>query len=113
MLSGEPCQTPNPTIVVFDVEHMSALNDALGRHVGDLLLQCIADRLKSHLGGSDFVAHMGGATFACVMRDVKGSDLRETHARIAELFSEPFPLEGRQLPISVISGVAVFPENGG
>jgi predicted signal transduction protein with EAL and GGDEF domain len=38
---------PNPTVVVFDVEHMSAINDALGRHVGDLPLKCIADRVKS------------------------------------------------------------------
>jgi diguanylate cyclase (GGDEF)-like protein len=113
MLGAEQGASPQPTIVVFDVEHMSALNDALGRHVGDLLLQCIADRLKSRLGGSDFVAHLGGATFACVLRDVNGSDLRKTHAHVAALFSEPFPLEGRQLPISVISGVAVFPENGG
>jgi diguanylate cyclase (GGDEF)-like protein len=113
MLGAEQPPSQNPTIVVFDVEHMSALNDALGRHVGDLLLQCIADRLKGRLGGSDYVAHLGGATFGCVMNDVNGNDLRQTHARVADLFSEPFPLEGRQLPISVISGVAVFPENGG
>ena len=103
----------NPTLIVFDVEHMSALNDALGRHVGDLLLQCIADRLKSRLGYSEYVAHLGGATFACLMPELDGTDLRLVHARVSELFADPFPLEGRQLPISVISGVAAYPENGG
>jgi diguanylate cyclase (GGDEF)-like protein len=101
-----------PTVIVFDVEHMSALNDALGRHVGDLLLQCIADRLKSRLGHSEHVAHLGGATFVCLVEELDGTDLRQVHARVADLFADPFPLEGRQLPISVISGVAAYPENG-
>jgi diguanylate cyclase (GGDEF)-like protein len=101
-----------PTVVVFDVEHMSALNDALGRHVGDLLLQCIADRLKGRLGHSEYAAHLGGATFACLIHDVDGNDLRRVHGRVTDFFDDAFPLEGRELPISVISGVAVFPENG-
>ena len=111
---GDPGRDfPHPALVVFDVEHMSALNDALGRHVGDRLLQCIADRLKSWLGQSEYVAHLGGATFGCLITEVDGNDLRLVHARINETFSEPFMLEGRSLPISVTCGVAVFPENGG
>jgi diguanylate cyclase (GGDEF)-like protein len=106
-------ESPHPPLVVFDVEHMSALNDALGRHVGDRLLQCIADRLKGRIGQSEYVAHLGGATFACLIAGVDGTDLRQMHGRLADIFSEPFMLEGRQLPISVTCGVAVFPENGG
>jgi diguanylate cyclase (GGDEF)-like protein len=102
----------HPAIVVFDVEHMSALNDALGRHVGDLLLQCIAERLKGRLGQSEHVAHLGGATFACFVDDVDGNDQRQVHGRISDLFSEPFMLDGRYLPISVTCGVAVYAEDG-
>ena len=45
---------------------MSAINDAFGRHVGDLLLQCVADRLKQHFDGTDHLAHLGGGTFAAL-----------------------------------------------
>jgi diguanylate cyclase (GGDEF)-like protein len=102
----------HPAIVVFDVEHMSALNDALGRHVGDLLLQCIAERLKGRLGQSEYVAHFGGATFACFLESVDGNDLRQVHGRISEIFSEAFMLDGRYLPISVTCGVVVYAEDG-
>jgi diguanylate cyclase (GGDEF)-like protein len=102
----------HPPVVVFDVEHMSALNDALGRHVGDLLLQCIAERLKGRLGQSEYVAHLGGATFACFLDDADGNDLRQVHGRIAEIFSEAFMLDGRYLPISVTCGVAVHADDG-
>ena len=40
-------EADRPTVVVFDIEHMSAINDAFGRHVGDLLLQRVADRAEA------------------------------------------------------------------
>src|SRR5262249_11553780 len=86
-------ESPHPVVAVFDVEHMSALNDALGRHVGDLLLQCIADRLKARMGPSDYVAHLGGGTFACLMPTVDGDDLKAVHARVADVFADAFLLE--------------------
>ena len=113
VLSERTETSPNPVVVVFDVENMSALNDALGRHVGDLLLQCIADRLKTRLGQSENVAHLSGATFVCLMTGADENDVRQIHARVADIFSEAFLLEGRHLPITVICGVAIFPENGG
>ena len=113
MLTDPNREAPHPSVVVFDVEHMSALNDALGRHMGDLLLQCIADRLKERLGSGEHVAHLAGGTFACMIPQLDGTDLKQVHARIADVFAEAFLLDGRQLPISVTSGVAVFPENGG
>ena len=33
-----------PTIVAFDVMHLSNVNDTFGRHVGDLLLQRVAEQ---------------------------------------------------------------------
>src|SRR4051812_25433441 len=49
---GEP---PRASVLVFDIEQLSTLNDAFGRHVGDQLLQCVADRLKDRLHGTDRV----------------------------------------------------------
>jgi EAL domain-containing protein (putative c-di-GMP-specific phosphodiesterase class I) len=46
------------------------------------------------------------------MPGVEGDDVRNMHARMSDIFAEPFTVEGRQLPISVKSGVASFPENG-
>ena len=55
---------PRPSVVVFDVAQHERLERRVGRHVGDLLLQCVADRLKVRLDGTDRVAHLGGGTFA-------------------------------------------------
>lgn len=116
---GRLLETPgeaslNPTVVVLDVEQLSALNDTFGRETGDLLLQGVADRLKRCFGHSDNCAHLGGGTFAGVFANPdEAAELRQMQARLAELFEEPFMLDGRHVPVRVKSGLATFPDNGG
>ena len=104
-----PSQTP-ASVLVFDIEQLSTLNDAFGRHVGDLLLQCVAERLKDRL--HDRAAHLSGGTFATLFHSEPGNELRQLRTQMAELFAEPFLIEGRQIPVSLRSGVAIYPENG-
>ncbi len=105
-------EPPRASVLVFDVEQLSALNDAFGRHVGDLLLQCVADRLKDRLGSTDRVAHLTGGTFAALFSADSGNELRHLRAQVAEMFAEPFLIQGRQIPVSVRSGIATYPDNG-
>jgi diguanylate cyclase (GGDEF)-like protein len=99
-------------VLVFDVEQLSALNDAFGRHVGDLLLQCVADRLRDRLDSTERAAHLNGGTFAALFAAESGNELRYLRSQVAEMFAEPFLIQGRLIPVSVRSGVATYPENG-
>jgi diguanylate cyclase (GGDEF)-like protein len=105
---------PRPTVAVFDIEHMSAINDSLSRPVGDLLLQSIADRLKQHLGGTEHLAHLGGGTFASVICQPMLADdaLQSLQDQVTAVFNEPFHIEGKDIPVTVKSGFARYPDNG-
>jgi diguanylate cyclase (GGDEF)-like protein len=105
-------EPPRASVLVLDVEQLSALNDAFGRHVGDMLLQCVADRMKDRLGCTDRVAYLTGGTFAALFTTESGNELRQLRAQMAEIFAEPFLIQGRHIPVSVRSGIAVYPENG-
>ncbi len=52
-----------PTVVAFDVMNLSNVNDSFGRHVGDLLLQRVAERLKHHVEDDERLGYLGGGTF--------------------------------------------------
>ncbi|MEJ0034733.1 MAG: EAL domain-containing protein [Gammaproteobacteria bacterium] len=102
-------------VAVVDIERLSLINDSFGRRTGDLLLQHVADRLKRRFKQSEGIAHFGGGTFA-VMRDlgtrsgVEMLDGAREHA--VAIFGEPFIIEDREIPVSVRSGFAVFPDHG-
>lgn len=98
---------------VFDIEQMSAINDSFGRHVGDLLLQHLADRLRRRLHDTELLAHLGGGTFAIVLEAVAGSDLSHIlSSHLGAIFEQLFDVEGRRIPVMARSGLAVYPATG-
>ncbi len=104
-LEGDAIQ---PAIAVFDIEHLSVINDSSGRHAGDHLLQKIADRLKQAVDSSDQLAYLGAGTFAMVLRNAGSEDeaLRRLRDHAIELFDAPFEIDGKMLPVTVKSGLA-------
>ena len=102
-------------VAVIDIERLSLINDSFGRRTGDLLLQHVADRLKRRFPQTDNIAHLGGGTFA-VIRDLGVKSGEEMLAAAREhavaIFGEPFVIEEREIPVSVRSGFALFPDHG-
>jgi diguanylate cyclase (GGDEF)-like protein len=105
---------PQLAVKVFDIDHLSVINDSFGRHVGDRLLQCVADRLKAQCADTDRLAHLGGGTF--VNFDALGErpeeEIHGLHQEITRLFDAPFVIEGRDIAITVKCGIACYPDNG-
>jgi diguanylate cyclase (GGDEF)-like protein len=105
---------PRLAVTVFDLAHLSVLNDSLGRHTGDRLLQCVADRLKAHFPDTEQLAHLGGGTFVCVHalpEQVEG-EFRSLHDDVTRVFALPFNVDGREILAEVKCGLACYPEHG-
>jgi diguanylate cyclase (GGDEF)-like protein len=105
------------TVVVFDVQKLGAINDSLGRYVGDRLIEEIAARIKETFGHSDCAAYFGGGTFALMLSNADSGNIENTgrvmQSAAAQLFAEPFQVGGQELRPSIRSGVAFYPHDGG
>jgi diguanylate cyclase (GGDEF)-like protein len=101
------------TVVVFDVRKLGAINDSLGRYVGDRLIEKVAARLKQAYADPECVAYFGGGTFAVMLADVgSATDTgRLMQNAAAQTFVEPFYVEGHELRISIRSGLAFYPHD--
>ncbi|HVS76138.1 MAG TPA: EAL domain-containing protein [Steroidobacteraceae bacterium] len=101
-------------VVAFDVERLGAINDTLGRHIGDRVLQFIADALRRNFGGSEWLAHLEGGNFAAAVLDCASYEeaVRLIHDRISAAFGKPLAISGHDIPVTVRAGLARFPENG-
>jgi diguanylate cyclase (GGDEF)-like protein len=100
-------------VVVFDVQKLGAVNDSLGRYVGDALIERIAARVKQTFADPDCMAYFGGGTFAVVLETVED---REDTGRLlqnaaAQCFVEPFTIDGQELRPAVRSGIAFYPHD--
>lgn len=104
--------TVQPVVVAFDVERLSHVNDSFGRHVGDLLLQKVAERVKHQMDGDERLAYLGGGTFAMAMLLPETNEENATALLESTVFREAFEIEGQRLRVSFKSGIARYAGSG-
>jgi len=113
LLAGGRDRLPRLAVTVFDIAHLSVINDSFGRHTGDRLLQCVADRLKERFPDTEQLAHLGGGTFACVtaLNERAAGEAETSHEDITRLFAQAFSVDGREIVTEVKCGVACYPDD--
>ena len=110
----------NRALLFVDIDDFKTLNEAIGRHSGDLLLQEISRRLIASVRESDTVARLGGDEFGIMLEHLSDdSDEAAAQAQIVadkikEAVSRPFAVEGREIHKTSSIGISIcgaFPEN--
>jgi diguanylate cyclase (GGDEF)-like protein len=97
-------------VMLMDLDHFKEINDTLGHHFGDLLLQEIGPRLANVLRDRDLMARLGGDEFGLVLPDIPDEDTAiRVASRILEELEQPVSVEGLALDVSGSIGISLFP----
>jgi diguanylate cyclase (GGDEF)-like protein/PAS domain S-box-containing protein len=99
-------------VLCLDVDHFKGVNDTLGHPIGDLLLKQAAARLADCARETDTVARLGGDEFAIVLVAAQPSDATALAARLIEVISAPYELDGHQIVVGMSIGIALAPQHG-
>ncbi len=100
-------------VLCLNLDDFKTVNDTLGHPVGDKLLQLVGERLTSELREGDTVARLGGDEFAVLQTGIDDPDHAGTlAARLIEVVSAPYEVEGHLVSIGVSIGIAVGPGDG-
>ena len=96
-------------VLLIDLDGFKEVNDALGHHAGDQVLQEVAARLRGALRASDTVARLGGDEFAVLLpaTDVNRAELAAR--KVLHDLHHPFVADARPLMISASIGIAGVP----
>ncbi len=99
-------------LLLIDLDRFKDINDTLGHHTGDLLLQEVGARLQSTVRQSDTVARLGGDEFAALLPATSMAGARRTVRAILAHIQEAMTLDGRDVTIEASIGIAVYPDHG-
>ncbi|MGP1682195.1 MAG: EAL domain-containing protein, partial [Giesbergeria sp.] len=103
----------------LDIDDFKGLNDTLGHHIGDLLLQLVAQRLVACVSKGDTVARLGGDEFVVMLEGLSQESLQAVKqaemvgTRILNALNEPYILQGTVHHNTSSIGVALFGEPQG
>lgn len=102
------------SLLVFDIAGLTVINDGLGHHAGDLVLQLVAERLKNVFQDSNVLSHLGGGRYGVFSSYAAGDREATTvlRERVQFLFDGPFKVGEQELRLSARAGFAEFPADG-
>jgi diguanylate cyclase (GGDEF)-like protein len=101
-------------VLLLDLDRFKEINDTLGHHYGDLLLQDLGPRLVTCIGRDGLVARLGGDEFA-VLPAGRTSDpelLKELASRLLAAIKLPFVADEVTLEVGASIGISRFPLDG-
>lgn len=99
-------------LIMMDLDRFKEINDTLGHHSGDILLQKISNRLVDALRQVDTVARLGGDEFAVLIPDCDEERSKKVALKIRECMLPAIQINDRSLYIHGSLGIAVYPDHG-
>jgi diguanylate cyclase (GGDEF)-like protein len=112
-ISGSGRRKVAGAVMLMDLDRFKDVNDTLGHHNGDLLLQRIGARLDSVLRNTATVARLGGDEFAILLNETHDrQSVVPVVRRVLKVLEEPVVVGGLALQVEASIGIAIFPENG-
>ncbi|MDB5504431.1 MAG: diguanylate cyclase/phosphodiesterase [Tardiphaga sp.] len=100
-------------VLCIDLDLFKNVNDSFGHPMGDRLLKMVAGRMRAEVRGNNMVARLGGDEFAVVLAaDISPNEANDFAARMIEILSVPYDMDGIEVVIGASIGIAMSPGDG-
>ncbi|KHK57981.1 diguanylate cyclase [Ralstonia sp. A12] len=102
--------TGRAALLYIGLDHFKTVNEAMGHHVGNQVLNLAAQRIRAEAGQRALLARLGGDQFCVAIDDPDTVDALAQ--QVLEALAKPFTGGERELHLSASIGVTAFPDDG-
>ena len=105
----------NNTFAVYfiDLDRFKTINDTLGHHIGDGMLQSVAKSLSSCLEDGSILARIGGDEFVVIKQNPQNdTEITILANKILNAIRKPILVDDYHLNTTASIGISVYPKDG-
>jgi len=101
-------------LLFIDLDNFKSLNDTLGHHIGDLLLQQVAQRLETCVREGDTVSRFGGDEFVVLLENLSEhaaeslEQIKTVGEKLLATLSKPYQLDEHEYRCTSSIGATSF-----
>lgn len=105
-------ESQGAALFLMDLDRFKEVNDTLGHHFGDHVLQHMGQRISATLRDTDTVARLGGDEFAVLIPDAGAEAAVNCAEKLLAAMDASIPVSGMTLSIKTSIGIALYPQHG-
>jgi diguanylate cyclase (GGDEF)-like protein len=92
----------------IDLDQFKQVNDTLGHTRGDMLLEAVAERLRSSIRDADVISRFGGDEFVILQSPIRSIEQGEALAtRVLNALGGTYDLDGHKVVVTASIGIAL------
>lgn len=100
-------------LLFIDINRFKEVNDTMGHHAGDILLQAVANSLKEEVRSEDLVARLGGDEFVIILTTISNSnEAIQIASHLIEKAQQVITIDKRIVYPSLSIGISMYPDHG-
>jgi diguanylate cyclase (GGDEF)-like protein len=99
-------------LLCVDLDRFKEINDSLGHHAGDLVIETMAQRLRSVCAQTGLIARLGGDEFVVLCNTADAAAAAALGQQILHAVSRPVQSEYGQFEMSCSIGAAIIDQAG-
>ncbi len=100
------------SVLLIDLNRLSAITASLGHDIGDALLSQAAERMRASLDARHVLARLEGDEFLVVMSGVGREQAQHTATELLRLLGAGLSIQQVNVSLDAVIGISCFPEHG-
>lgn len=99
-------------LLFIDLDNFKEINDTLGHHIGDKVLQTISKKLSTCVRAEDSLSRLGGDEFTVILQNIKTPmAAAEVAQKLLDLINTKLIINNQEIYLSASIGISICPKD--
>jgi diguanylate cyclase (GGDEF)-like protein/PAS domain S-box-containing protein len=99
-------------LLFIDLDNFKEINDTLGHHIGDKVLQLVSKKLSTCVRVEDSLSRLGGDEFTIILQNIKmPTAAADVAQKLIDIINKKLMINNYEIYLSASIGISIYPKD--